>query len=576
MDRIIIKGERIMKKILSLIISAIMLIGAINIPVSATNDEITVYLNSRKIDFDQKPIIENGRTLVPMRAIFEAMGCEVVWHDNLKQIVVWKDGDVLMNLEIDRYYIDKHFGDELIDLDVPPQIVNGRTLVPLRAISETIGAAVDWDGTLRRVTITYNQSSGSYSGYQSGTETVTNAESTSVYQNSFKAEHFWPQYDMTMTVGETQDFILECDVDVPIEDIEFYSDDKSVAKIDKNGTITAVSAGIAAIQVRWGRFTFQMDLTVVENTSASKVNNDSASKKNSTSNDTYTDNDNNSSRKNNSSNGKVSDYVDGAFLYISVPAGKSIEIPNTSSGTLKIQMDGVYNAMERKSNGQINSQQYNSKDKKGSISISKESDAIVQNSGYSDLVVSIPAEYGSYYETSEKVYEIESVGYGESVKIEADNSQSDNIYFTSGEYDYIIYNEPKSNLLYTGLKGGTSRTIYLNETMIITAKTNMDVIYCPATMSCTSSGRNAFDEIDVGNGETVRVSATDTSKTVIYTDKSHSYDYVIYGTDGKVKSQKQGIISESVIVNKNCYIDFTNTSSSTVTIKVPSVYKSLG
>ena len=95
-------------------------------------------------------------------------------------------------------------------------------------------------------------------------------------------------------------------------------------------------------------------------------------------------------------------------------------------------------------------------------------------------------------------------------------------------------------------------------------------------MSCTSSGRNAFDEIDVGNGETVRVSATDTSKTVIYTDKSHSYDYVIYGTDGKVKSHKQGITSESVIVNKNCYIDFTNTSSSTVTIKVPSVYKSLG
>lgn len=567
-----------MKKLLSLIISAIMLIGAINIPVSATNDEITVYLNSRKIDFDQKPIIENGRTLVPMRAIFEAMGCEVVWHDNLKQIVVWKDGDVLMNLEIDRYYIDKHFGDELIDLDVPPQIVNGRTLVPLRAISETIGAAVDWDGTLRRVMITYNQSSGSYSGYQSGTETVTNAESTSVYQNSFKAEHFWPQYDMTMTVGETQDFILECDVDVPIEDIEFYSDDKSVAKIDKNGTITAVSAGIAAIQVRWGRFTFQMDLTVVENTSASKVNNDSASKKNSTSNDTYTDNDNNSSRKNNSSNGKVSDYVDGAFLYISVPAGKSIEIPNTSSGTLKIQMDGVYNAMERKSNGQINSQQYNSKDKKGSISISKESDAIVQNSGYSDLVVSIPAEYGTYYETSEKVYEIKTIGYGESIKIIPNNDQQDYFYFSSNDFEYIDYTESKETLNYTSLKGPGSKSYALSKdrTLVITANTSLEIYYCPETMSCVSSDIDAFDEIDLRSGETVRVSATSTSKTVIFTDKSHSYDYVIYGTDGKVKSQKQGVTSESVTINKNCYMDFTNTSSSTVTIKVPSVYRSLG
>lgn len=142
-----------MKKLIHLIITLSMLLNCTVIPAHANNN-ITVELNGEEIYFDQPPIIQDGRTLVPMRAIFEAMDCEVVWHDNLQQIVVWKNGELLMNLEIGRKTMNLFdLGEK--ELDVPPQIINDRTLVPLRAISESVGATVEWNGSTQKISIKY-------------------------------------------------------------------------------------------------------------------------------------------------------------------------------------------------------------------------------------------------------------------------------------------------------------------------------------------------------------------------------------------------------------------------------------
>lgn len=124
-----------------------------------TSDRIIVALNyydennSEEIQFDQPPIIQNDRTLVPMRAIFEAMGCDVEWDGDLQQVDVYKDGYNIMTLWIDEYEMWTENG--YITLDVSPQILNDRTLVPVRAISESMGAKVDWDGELKLVDIHY-------------------------------------------------------------------------------------------------------------------------------------------------------------------------------------------------------------------------------------------------------------------------------------------------------------------------------------------------------------------------------------------------------------------------------------
>ena len=212
-----------MKKIITLIVTLSMLLSCAIIPVHA--NDITVELNGREIYFDQPPIIQNGRTLVPMRAIFEAMDCEVVWHGDLKQIVVWKNGELLMNLQIDRPTMDLFDLGE-VELDVPPQIINDRTLVPVRAISESMGAEVEWDSYTQTVSITYqtNDTNDSYCNHINTYEVCmidlrTFEQATDTYHQLIDVMHV-----ICEDCGET---------------IEIYDDIRDQEHIFENGVCTA-------------------------------------------------------------------------------------------------------------------------------------------------------------------------------------------------------------------------------------------------------------------------------------------------------------------------------------------------
>lgn len=112
---------------------------------------ITVMLNGSPIDFDQPPIIKDDRTLVPLRAIFEALGAAVSW-DDATQTVTAVRGDKTVSLTIGSQTL--YVGQSAVTLDVPAQLVNDRTLVPVRAISAAFDYQVDWDDELQQVSIT--------------------------------------------------------------------------------------------------------------------------------------------------------------------------------------------------------------------------------------------------------------------------------------------------------------------------------------------------------------------------------------------------------------------------------------
>lgn len=114
-------------------------------------DVITVYVDGEQILFDVNPILEDDRTLVPMRAIFEALGAEVSWDDASQTAIAVKDGDT-MKITIDSKTLYKN--DTAIALDVPARMVGDRTLVPVRAVSESFDATVEWDEANQRVIIT--------------------------------------------------------------------------------------------------------------------------------------------------------------------------------------------------------------------------------------------------------------------------------------------------------------------------------------------------------------------------------------------------------------------------------------
>lgn len=153
-----------MKKILSVILclslAASLLIGA----TSVSADEITVELDGNPIEFDVKPEIIDGRTMVPLRKIFEEIGASVKW-DNDTQTVSARKNKKTITLSIDSADLQIDKGDtdeegnpiyETVTLEVPAQIVSGRTLVPARAISESFGLNVDWDEDNQKVIISSN------------------------------------------------------------------------------------------------------------------------------------------------------------------------------------------------------------------------------------------------------------------------------------------------------------------------------------------------------------------------------------------------------------------------------------
>ena len=115
------------------------------------NTVISVIVNDKKVNFDQQPILENGRTLVPLRAIFEALGADVKWDDPTKTVTATKGG-IKISLQIGSTNL--YVNGNVKILDVPAKLINSRTLVPVRAISEAFGCKVDWIDATQTVIIT--------------------------------------------------------------------------------------------------------------------------------------------------------------------------------------------------------------------------------------------------------------------------------------------------------------------------------------------------------------------------------------------------------------------------------------
>jgi hypothetical protein len=115
------------------------------------SQDIKVMVNGTLLEFDQPPFIENNRTLVPMAVIFEALGAEVYWDAEAQMAMALK-GETLITLVIGSNLLYKN--DDVIQLDVAVKIVGGRTMIPVGAVAESLGATVSWDGNTRTVIIT--------------------------------------------------------------------------------------------------------------------------------------------------------------------------------------------------------------------------------------------------------------------------------------------------------------------------------------------------------------------------------------------------------------------------------------
>lgn len=106
------------------------------------NNDISVLLDNKYMSFDIKPIKIADRVMVPMRVIFEALGAHVQWNEDTSTVTGLKDGkEISIKIGDDNAKINGVSK----PLDVPAVVINGRTLVPVRFVSESFDANVLWD-----------------------------------------------------------------------------------------------------------------------------------------------------------------------------------------------------------------------------------------------------------------------------------------------------------------------------------------------------------------------------------------------------------------------------------------------
>ena len=110
--------------------------------VKLTDYSLYVKLNDAILGFDTPPVLENDRTLVPMRFLFERMGEEVLWDENTQTATV-KGKNKQLSFSIDNTQAKVNGKTKI--MDAPARLINDKTMVPLRFISEELGYTVEWD-----------------------------------------------------------------------------------------------------------------------------------------------------------------------------------------------------------------------------------------------------------------------------------------------------------------------------------------------------------------------------------------------------------------------------------------------
>ncbi|MBO5007609.1 MAG: copper amine oxidase N-terminal domain-containing protein [Clostridia bacterium] len=119
-------------------------------PTYSQPNGITVILNGKQLEFDVEPMLINSRTMVPIRVIFEALGAKVDW-DGTTQTAIGVTKSTTIKITIGKDYLLKN--DNIVVLDSPAVVISGRTLVPVRAIAESLDCAVNWYGETQVVEI---------------------------------------------------------------------------------------------------------------------------------------------------------------------------------------------------------------------------------------------------------------------------------------------------------------------------------------------------------------------------------------------------------------------------------------
>ena len=141
-------------KFLKFIAMAAMAVSVWAAPALADEeDPVAVWVDNEIIEFDQPPVLLNGRTMVPLRAVFEKAGATVEW-DGATSTAILTRGNYNVTVKLGEAFITKN--GVPVAIDTPSTLINERTLIPVRAIAEAMDFGVTWNPVYGSVLISTN------------------------------------------------------------------------------------------------------------------------------------------------------------------------------------------------------------------------------------------------------------------------------------------------------------------------------------------------------------------------------------------------------------------------------------
>ena len=197
-----------LKKALCVLMSTGMLFSGVTVAYGEESN-ISLQINGSEISAEVPPTIIDGRTMVPVRAIFEAVGANIDFDAETK-IITARNGDTTVNMTVGANAVTVN--NKEVQLDAPAVIVNGRTLAPARFVAETFGYTVQWDAENKIVKI-----NGKESSTETTTETTTKATATS------SSKKYYDEYSDVLDYGTFSGANLVDKMTVELSDFKSHS-----------------------------------------------------------------------------------------------------------------------------------------------------------------------------------------------------------------------------------------------------------------------------------------------------------------------------------------------------------------
>ena len=176
------------------LVASLLAVSLLAFPVVqvSADENISLTVNGKSVETQVPPTIIDGRTMVPVRDIFEACGAKVNWDANTKTITGEKGNTtVVMQIDSNMLFINE----KVTEMDATPVIIDGRTLAPARYVAESFGGIVDWNAEDKVVMIDVDDSD------EDVTETTT--EETTVTEETTEVTTVTETTEETTVTEET-------------------------------------------------------------------------------------------------------------------------------------------------------------------------------------------------------------------------------------------------------------------------------------------------------------------------------------------------------------------------------------